>query len=221
MYFKNRAEAGRLLAEKLKKYDNRQCSVLALGSGGVIVGAQIALRLHANLMVLMSDDIVLPGEHDALAVMTTNTFTYNNKFSTGEVEDLVSENRGVIEAQRIEKFHKLNMLTSDGGKIDPTYLRRHVVILVTDALQSGVTLAVAADFLKPVKIEKLIIATPLASVDAVDQMHLLGDEIYCLSVPANMMETNHYYDDNKVPNHEEALKIIRNISMTWDQNPRD
>lgn len=216
MYFKNRAEAGRQLAAKLKKYDNQQCAVIALNAGAVLVGAQIAMALHANLMVLISDDIVLPGEHDPLASMTTNTLTFNQDLSAGELDEYIGEYHGFIEEQRVEKFHKLNQLLSDGGEIDPKYLRRHIVILVSDALQTGVSLQVAADFLKPIKVKKLIVASPLASVSAVDRMHLIGDEIYCLSVSENLMEADHYYEDNTIPNHEGALKIVRNISMNWD-----
>lgn len=219
MYFTNRAEAGRKLASKLKKYDNQQCVVVALNSGGVLVGAQIAMRLHANLTVLMSDQIVLPGEHDPLASMTTNTFTFNKKFSQGEIDEYVGEYHLTIDDQRIQKFHKLNKLLSDGGDIDPKYLRNHIVILVSDALPSGVLLDVAADFLKPIKLKKLVIATPMASVNAVDRMHLVGDEIHCLTVAENLMESDHYFDDNTVPDHKGALKIIRNISMNWDMSP--
>lgn len=216
MYFKNRAEAGRELSAKLEKYDNQQCAVIALNTGGVLVGAQIAMWLHANLMVMMNDDIILPGELDPLATMTTNTFTYNNKFSSGELDELVSEYHGVIEGQRLEKFHRLNRLLSDGGNVELKYLHRHVVILVSDALQTGMSLQVADDLLKPVKVKKMVIATPLASISAVDKMHLIGDDIYCLNVVENLMDTNHYYDDNSLPDHEQTLKIIRNISMTWE-----
>ncbi len=218
MYFKNRAEAGRQLALKLKRYKSEQCAVVALNSGGVLVGAQIAMRLHANLMVLLSDNIILPGETEPLASMTTNTLTYNQKLSQGEIDEFVSEYHGMIEDQRVEKFHELNKLLSDGGEIDPKFLRHHVVILVSDALQSGVSLEVAADFLKPTKVKKLIIATPIASINAVDRMHLVGDEIYCLSVTENLMESDHYYEENNIPGHNDALKIIRNISMNWDIN---
>src|SRR5260221_8322057 len=128
MYFKNRAEAGRQLAVKLKKYDNEQCAVVALNSGGVLVGAQIAMRLHANLMVLMSDQIILPGETTPLATMTAETLSYNQQFSQGEIDEFVGEYHGMIEDQRVEKFHKLNKLLSDGGDIDPKYLNRHVII---------------------------------------------------------------------------------------------
>lgn len=216
MYFKNRAEAGRKLAAKLKKYDNQQCVVMALNSGAVLIGAQIAMQIHSSLMVLMSDNIVLPGESDALAALTTSTFTYNQNYSAGELEEMVGEYHGAIEQQRIEKFHKLNSLLSDGGDIDPKYLRRHTVILVSDALQTGMSLQIAADYLKAIKIKKLVIATPIASVNAVDRMHLIGDEIYCLSVSENLMDADHYYEDNTIPSHENAVKIIKNISMNWD-----
>lgn len=216
MYFKNRAEAGRQLATKLKKYKSEQCTVVALNSGGVLVGAQIAMRLHASLAVLLSDKILLPGESEPLASMTSNTVTYNKALSQGEIDEFVSEYHGMIEDQRVEKFHSLNKLLSDGGEIDPKILKHHVVILVSDALQTGISLEVAADFLKPNKLKKLIIASPIASVNAVDRMHLIGDEIYCLSVAENLMESNHYYDENTLPGHKEAVKIIKNISLSWD-----
>ena len=217
MYFKNRAEAGRQLAAKLSKYSKSQCVVIAINEGGVIVAAQIAMSLHANLMVLVSDGILLPGEHEPIAAMTTNTFTYNKKLSQGVIDDLSSEYHGLIEQQRVQKFHKLNSLLSGGGQIDAKFLNRHIVILVSDALQTGIPLQVAADFLKPIRIKKLIIATPLASIDAVDDMHLSGDEIYCLSVAENLMDANHYYDDNVIPDHDGTIKIIRNISMNWER----
>lgn len=216
MYFKNRAEAGRQLASRLQKYKNELCAVVALNSGGVLVGAQIAMQLHASLMVLMSDEIILPGEPEPLASMTTSTITFNKKYSQGEIDEFVSEYHGLIEDQRVEKFHKLNRLLSDGGEINPSMLRHHVIILVSDAFQTGVSLAVAVDYLKPTKIKKLVVVAPIASVNAVDKMHLVGDEIFCLSVTENLMETNHYYEDNTLPSHTEALKIIRNISLNWN-----
>ncbi len=204
------------MAAKLKKYKSDQCTVIALNSGGVLVGAQIAMRLHAGLAVLLSDEIILPGENEALASMTTSTLTFNKAMTQGQIDEFVNEYHGMIEDQRVEKFHKLNKLLSEGGEIDPKILKNHVVILVSDALQTGISLEVAADFLKPNKLKKLIIASPIASVNAVDRMHLIGDEIYCLSIAENLMESDHYYDENTLPGHQEAVKIIKNISVNWD-----
>lgn len=215
MYFKNRAEAGRKLAEQLQAYDNKQCVVIALNNGGVLIGAQIAMNLHSNLLILDSEAIHLPGEPDAIASLTTQSMTYNSRYSSGQIDEFLAEYHGVIESQRFEKTHHLNRLLSDGGGIDTRQLSRHVVILAIDALNDPAILDVAADYLKPIKLKKLIIATPLASVKAVDHMHLVSDEICCLNVAENLMEADHYYDENVIPDRQGVLKIIRNISLNW------
>jgi putative phosphoribosyl transferase len=217
-YFKNRAEAGRLIAEELKGYEKQHCAVVALSPGAVLVGAQIAMQLHASLAVLMTEQITLPGELEPLAAITSdNTFTYNNKFSAGEIEAMHSEYLGVIESQRIEKLHKLHVLLGKDGEVRRELLNRHTVIVVSDGLQNGMSLDIAQDFLKPVHIEKLVIVTPIASVHAVDKMHLIGDGLVCLSVPADYMNTDHYYEDNVVPDAEGIFKIISSLPVHWDR----
>lgn len=216
MYFRNRADAGRKLAAKLEPYASQNVAVVALSEGSVIVGAQIAMQLHANLMLMLTDSIYLPGEPDAIAMLSsTGTFAYNNMFSTGQLEELATEFRGTIDQQRMEKMHHLHKLVGRDGEIRKDYLRHHVVILVSDGLPSGFSLDVAAEFLKSVAIKRLIIATPIASVPAVDRMHLVGDEICCLSVLPNYMGTNHYYEDNTIPSIEDLFKIVKNISLNW------
>lgn len=222
MYFKNRAEAGRKLAGKLDHYKKSNSVVIALTPGAVIIGAQVAMKLHATLMMLMTENIILPGENMPLAAVSSeDTFTYNNKFSIGEIEELQSEFLNVIESQRLEKLHHLHALLGHGGEIHRELLRNRNVILVSDGLSSGFSLDVAADYLKPVKTKRLIIATPIASIPAVDRMHLIGDEVVCLSVAENYMDTNHYYDDNTVPSPEDLLKIIMTMPVHWDQHIDD
>jgi predicted phosphoribosyltransferase len=106
-------------------------------------------------------------------------------------------------------------LLGEGGLIREDLLKGHNVILVSDGLNSGLSLDAAADFLKPINIEKLIVATPIANVTAVDHMHLLADEIACLSVVENFLNVNHYYEDNKVPDHETIVKTIETIVLNW------
>lgn len=215
MYFKSRADAGRVLAEKLAKFDNQLCAVVALTPGAIIIGAQIAMKIHASLVELVTEDVRIPGEPTPLASMTAHSMTYNSSYSSGELDDLTTEYNGYIQQQRLENQHKLNKLLLDGAEIDPTKLRDHVVILVSDGLQDGITLEVAADYLKPYKLKKLIVVTPLATVNAVDKMHLVGDEIFCLNVAEHMLDINHYYEDNTVPEHEGLMKIVHNISLNW------
>jgi len=208
-----------MLAEKLDQYKQANTTIVALSPGAVIVGAQIAMQLHSALTMLLTENIVLPGENDALAVISSNnTFTYNDKFSTGQLEEMRSEYLSVIEGQRLEKLHKLHALLGHGGEIHRELLQRRTVILVSDGLNSGLSLDLANDYLKPVKTEKLIVVTPFASLQAVDKMHLVGDEIVCMSVLENYMDTNHYYDDNTIPPMDDLIKIITSTPVHWDRS---
>lgn len=220
MYFHNRAEAGRKLAKELAHYEGQQVVVLALSPGAVIIGAQIAMKLHAHVALLLTESIFLPGETDPLAAMSSaGTFTYNNMFSPGQLEEYITEYHHYIEEKRIEKLHKLNKLMGKDGEVKKDYLRNHIVIVVSDGLSSGFSLDIAAALLKTVAIKRLVVATPLASIPAVDRMHLFGDEIICLSVVANWFNTNHYYDDNTIPSTEHLFDLIRNISLNWERKP--
>jgi putative phosphoribosyl transferase len=217
MYFASRLQAGRMLASQLvKKYRHQSCAVVALDDGGVMVGAQIATQLHCVLTLMESSEITLPREPDAVAGITAaGTVAYNKRYSQGELDELIGENYGYIEQEKLTRMHDLNRLLGSGGTIDRDLLRGHNVIVVSDGLKTGFPVDLAAEFLKPIAIEKMIVATPFASVQAVDRMHVLADDLYCLNVIADYMDTDHYYDKQDVPNHETVLKTIEAIVLKW------
>lgn len=217
MYFKSRSEAGEKLADEIEeKYKGQPCAVVALSDGGVMVGAQIALRLHCVISLLLSESIELPRENAAVAGITQDgSFTYNKTYSPGEIEDFVSEYHSLIEQEKMHKLQDLHRLGGQGGLIRKDLLRDHNVILVSDGLSNGFSLDIAAEFLKPIHTTKLIVATPFASVAAVDRMHILADDIYCLNVLEEYITTDHYYDVNDVPSHEMILKTIQKIVTHW------
>lgn len=220
MYFKNRAEAGRRIAERLEKYKAQNIVVVALDEGSAIVAAQIAMKLHANLLLYLVKNIYLPGETQAIAgLSSTGTFSTNDFFSAGELEELTTEYHNYIDQKRMEVNHELNMLLGKDGEINKSLLRHRTVIVVSDGLSSGFSFQLCADFLKTVAIKKIVAAVPFAGVQAVDKMHLLADELCCLNVVANFMGVNHYYDDNTIPPVEGILKVMRNITLNWELVP--
>lgn len=217
MYFKSRVEAGQKLAEQIAvKYQGTPCAVVGLSDGGVMVGAQIALKLGCVLTMLLSDTIELPREDTAIAGISQNgAVTYNSAFSPGQIEEFMSEYHGFIEQEKLTKMHEMHRLVGKGGLIRKDLLRDHNVFLVSDGLSNGFSLDIAAEFLKPIHIKKLIVATPFASVQAVDRMHILADEIFCLSVIEDYISTDHYYDTQDVPEHEMVVKTIEQIVSHW------
>jgi predicted phosphoribosyltransferase len=217
MYFKSRVEAGQKLAELVgQKYQGQQCTVVGLSDGGVMVGAQISLKLNCVLTMLLSDTIELPREETAIAgISQDGRVSYNNVYSPGQIEDFVSEYHSFIEQEKLEKIHEMHRLVGRGGLIRKDLLRDHTVILVSDGLSNGFSIDIAAEFLKPIHINKLIVATPLASVQAVDRMHILADDIFCLSVVEDYINTDHYYDMQDVPPHDLVIKIIEEVVAKW------
>jgi putative phosphoribosyl transferase len=217
MYFESRAQAGQILAAQLvEKYRYENCVVVALSDGAVQVGEQIAGALHCVLTMILIEDIQVPGESVSFGgVSQSGGFTYNGMFSAGEVEEYVGEFHGYLEEQKREAFQRINRLLGDGGIIDSEMLRDHTVILVADGLDNVASLDVAMDFLKPIRINKLVVATPVATVPAVDKLHIIADELHVLDVKENFMGTNHYYEQNDIPSHEETIAKINQIVLNW------
>lgn len=217
MYFENREQAGQLLAQLMvERYRYENCVVVALGDGGVLVGEQIAIALHCLLTMLLVEDIEVPGESTSFGgVSQSGGFTYNGAFSSGEIDEYTSEFHGYLEEKKREAFQKINRLIGDGGVIDNEMLRDHVVILVADGLDDGAVIDVAMDFLKPLRLQRLIIATPVASVPAVDKLHMVADELHVLDVKENFMGINHYYNQNDIPSHEDTIAKINEIVLNW------
>lgn len=217
MYFASRLQAGRMLASQLaEKYHHDNCAVMALNDGGVMIGAQISMQLHCVLTLMESSEITLPREPDAIAGITAaGTVAYNKRYSVGELDELVGENYGFLEQEKLTRMHDMNQLLGSGGTIDRNLLIGRNVIIVSDGLKTGFPVDLAAEFLKPIAIKKMVIATPFASVQAVDRMHVLADDLYCLNVIEDYMDTDHYYDKQDVPNHETVLKAVKQVVMKW------
>ena len=217
MYFESRAQAGQMLAARLVgQYRYEDCAVVALSDGGVLVGEQIAAELHCILTMLVTENIDVPGESVSFgAVSQAGNFTYNSEFSTGEIEEYASEFHGYLDDQKRQAFSRINRLIGDGGLIDKALLRERVLFLVSDGFSDGATLSVALDYLKPIRIKKLVVVAPVATVPAVDQLHIAADEIHILDVKENFMGIDHYFEDNSVPTHEDTIAKINEIVLNW------
>lgn len=222
MYYRNRVEAGRRLAAELGDYRTQNSVVVALSESSVLVAVQIAMELHANLLLFLTRDIKLPGEHRSVAaVSSAGTFGYNDSLSSGEVTEIKNEFHNYMEQERFKRMHEINMLVGSDGEIDKKLLRHRNIILVADALDDGFRLMLAHQFLRTVAIKKIIVAVPVASVPAVDKMHIVADELYVGGVTDNFLSVDHYYDENHQLDMESIMKILRNVSLTWHRTERN
>jgi len=213
MYLFNRIEAGRQLADLLLKHKAEPNIVMALSPGGVVVGQEIAKALECEITMLITKDVVLPGMNAPVVgtVDQSGGFTYNAMFSTGEIDEMANEFHNHIEQSKMEDMHMINAEIGHSGTLERSQLNGHNIILVSDGLKNGSAIDAAISYLKPVDILKIITAIPFVSVDAVDRLHILADEMHNLDVKINYLDTDHYYEDNFIPDAEEIDSIIRSI----------
>lgn len=217
MYFASRLQAGRMLAAKLLPlYRYEDCAIVCLSDGGVMVGAQIAVQLHTILTMLLTAEIDIPMEPEPIGgVSQEGSFAFNNFYFPGEIDELTAEYYQYIEQEKMIKIQEMQRLIGAGGLIRRDLLKGRNIIIVSDGLKSAFTLEIAMQYLKPVAMKKIIVATPLASLKAVDRMHILADEIYCLSVVEDYIATDHYYDTQDVPSHDKVIETIEKIILNW------
>jgi len=218
MYYQSREAAGQLLASQMyRKYRHEPCAVLALNDGGVVVGLQIALKLHCPITMLITRDITLPHENQALAgISHDGAFTYNHALSDGEIEEMVMEEHNFIEQEKMHRLNEMHRQAGNGLLIRRDLLDDHHVIVVSDGLLDTFSIDLAMEYLKPIRTRKVVMATPFASVVAVDRMHVLADDLYCGSVLAEVaFGVDHYYDRPAVPAHEAVVGAVEKVVAYW------
>ncbi len=221
-YFTNRSEAGKVLAEQLQNLESQNVAVLALSKGAILTAKEIAKKLHSALYIFAVDDYGNSGDNLSMtALMSGGAFSYNTGFSLGELEEDLAAVRFFADQQHINEYLRLNYITGRRGTIPRELLNRHHIILVSDGLNSALSLQIASQYLAPIQTKKIILATPVASAVAIDRMHILVDQIFCLSSVDNYIGTDHYYSDNQIPDDKTVVETIQNIVFAWpdtDQN---
>jgi putative phosphoribosyl transferase len=216
MYFHNRAEAGIRLASELHDYRYKDTAVMALTAGGVLVGEQIARKLHTTLSLLMISNISLPGDDLIVGTMDhTGLFTYNEMIPVGEMEEIVAEMHGWIEEAKLHKMYEMTRLVGEHGLADPNQLARRNVIIVTDGLMNGLSYFAAKHFLKQVHTLDLVAAVPVAPYEALETIRPLVDELHYINVPSNFISVPHYYTDESEVVPADVLGRIDNIVTRW------
>ena len=192
--FKDRKEAGRILADKLSKYTNHpNAVVLALPRGGVPVAYEVAQELGLPLDVLIVRKLGVPN-HEELAM---------GAIASGGIRFL---NRSVIESLRIlpetleavERREALELMRREAiyrGNRSPIQVEGRIVILIDDGIATGSTMRVAIQLLRAQHVQKIIVATPAAPPSAKWEIEPLVDEFIAVVLPPDFYGVGQFYED--------------------------
>jgi predicted phosphoribosyltransferase len=205
--FRNRNEAGRLLAEKLTAYANRPgVLVLALPRGGVPVAYEVAHALGAPLDVFLVRKLGVPGyeELGMGAIATGGVRVLNDQIVRGlGIPDYVIDAVAAQEQQELERRERLYR----GGRA-PADVRGRTVILVDDGLATGATMRAAIMAVRQLQPARIVVAIPTASPETCEELRAEVDELICAITPEPFLAVGHWYEDFSQTTDDEVRDLL-------------
>ena len=216
--FLNRAEAGRLLAEKLEKYAGRDdVIVLGLPRGGVPVAYEVAKRLCVPLDVFIVRKLGVPGFEELAAgaiasggVRVLNQDVMRALPNANETIESITA-RETAELERREQSYR-------DGRPAPE-LRNRVVILVDDGLATGATMRAAVKALRQRGVAKIVVAVPVGPPDTCREFEDEADETICASTPEFFQAVGQYYEDFSQTSDEEVGELLARAAQERPAGP--
>jgi predicted phosphoribosyltransferase len=189
--FKNRREAGKLLAQTLKEKSLGDAIVLALPWGGILIADEIARVLKTPHAILAARKVEAPTDPDStvaaiapLNIVVVDPYAQESyDISERELNALVATEKK--EMERIEHAYSR-----------PTSETHSTVIIVDDGLSSVISLRAAIESARiRYNPHHIIFASPVCGRDTVVSLENYVDDVVCLSMPDDLIEINLWYDE--------------------------
>ena len=201
--YRDRHDAGRVLASKLDRYAGRQDAiVLALPRGGVPVAAEVARHLGVPLDVFIVRKLGVPGyEELAMGALASGGVRVLNQEVVGElgISEPVIERVVAVQQQELARREQLYR----GGR-PPLDVAGRTVILVDDGLATGSTMRAAVAGLRQRAPSRVVVAVPVASTSTCEALAGEVDDIVCAQTPEPFLAVGLWYEDFSQTTDEEV-----------------
>jgi len=203
--FRDRRQAGRVLAERLEHYRGRPgLLVLALPRGGVSVGFEVAHALQAPLDVFVVRKLGFPGyEEYAMGAIASGGVRVMNPMP--DVKISPDELAVVVAREQDELVRREHLYRGDGPAVA---VRGRTVIVVDDGLATGSTMRAAVLALRQQHPAHLAVAVPVGAPDSCRQLADEVDEVVCAAMPQPFRAVGLWYEDFPQATDEEVHDLL-------------
>lgn len=205
--YENRRAAGERLADLLgQRVWPPSTLVIALPRGGVPVAEVIARKLKLALDILVVRKLGIPQQPEvAMGAIASGGVTIINDWicsSLPNPSEVLNEVM-TVEAAELERREQLyrpdrKALTVEGRN----------VIVVDDGLATGATMRAAVEALRRRGADRCIVAIPVASWDARDELAKVVDEVVCPIIPKEFIGVGNHYEDFTQTTDEEVRELL-------------
>ena len=212
--YRDRREAGQILAEQLERLKGRaDLVVLGIPRGGLEVAAVVARVLSAPLDVLPARKLGAPGNPEFAIGAVAEDVEY---IDADLVFGLGIPRRHVeAERERQRALSREQGLRLRGGR-PPLSVEGRTVLVVDDGIATGATVQAALQALRSRRPKWLILAVPVGPADALERLSHVADEVVCPLVPPYFRSVGAFYEKFDQVSDEEAIAFLVRESPTTD-----
>lgn len=219
--FRDRAEAGRLLAERLTAYRRDPAGlILALPRGGVPVGYEISQALGLPLDVFITRKLGAPGNPEfAIGALAESGSVHLNP-EARQILGLLHAPAEFLEeaiAAQKQEIARRQALYRHGRPLPD--LRERTVLLVDDGVATGATFLASVEALQAQRVGRLIAALPVGPADTMREIAGRVDRLVVLMTPESFFAVgNHYLDFDQVSD-EEVVRYLTAAGLDRSRPP--
>lgn len=210
--FRDRTEAGQLLATRLTTYANRpDALVLALPRGGVPVGFEIAQALNIPLDICLVRKLGVPGQEELAmgAIAPDGIMVLNNDV----LRTMRISRQALLEVATSEKQELERRMQAYRGDRPAPQIRDRLIILVDDGIATSSTLRAAITLLQRQHPQGIIVAAPVAPATVCESLQKLVQEVVCLSTPEPLHSIGMWYKDFSQTTDEEVCSLLERAAQ--------
>lgn len=207
--FRDRSDAGRQLAQKLRYLEHSQPLVLALPRGGVPVGIEVASALHAPLDLLLVRKIGVPWHPELAAGAVIDgarprTVINEDVVRTAGVSK--SDIARIVEAELAKIERRRRLWLSDRPHVP---IAGHSAIVVDDGIATGASARVALQAVRAEGAARVVLAMPVAPAETAEMLRAECDDLVCLATPEDFMAVGIYYEDFRQVDDKEVQELLQ------------
>jgi putative phosphoribosyl transferase len=216
--FRDREDAARKLAEKLKGRKLHDPLVLAIPRGGVVTGAVLARKIGAELDVVLSRKLRAPMQPElAVGAVSEDGRIYLNHHAQEVLhltDDCLTEERH----HQLAEIARRNKLFRAVRPRAPIAGRS--VIVTDDGIATGSTMIAALQVVKSQNPREVIVAVPVASPDRLEEVRHWCDDAVCLLSPDEFWAIGQFYEDFTQVEDEQVIELLSALRSSGKRKRR-
>jgi len=205
--FEDRKEAGKMLAAKLEKFSDGEVMVLAIPRGGVVIGYEIAKKIHAPMDIIVPRKLRAPYQPElAIGAITEDGNIILDEQIINSLN--VSSDYIKIESQR-QKFEIDRRLRVYKGESKIPDLTGLDVIVADDGVATGATMKAALISVRKRGAKSVILAIPVASLSALRMLEQEADKTISLFTPQHFYAIGQFYRNFEQTSDQDVKELLK------------